>query len=483
MIAKHALFACVMGLTACAASAAPVAPNGDTGVGVIRVNAERVVPETRAEITLSFAPVVKQAAPAVVNIYTKKVVERRASPFAGDPFFERFFSDMFPAQRSRRRIENSLGSGVILDSGGIVVSNHHVVAGADEITVVLQDRREFQGRVIFADEDSDLAVVQLDEAADLPTLSLRDSDTLEVGDLVLAIGNPFGVGQTVTSGIVSGLARSGGARRGGSGLFIQTDAAINPGNSGGALVDMEGRLVGVNTAILSRSGGSNGIGFAVPANLVARVVNSAGQGQTELVRPWLGLDGQTVDGELASALGLLAPMGILIKDLHPESPLAAAGLKRGDVITDIDGAAVNTLQELDFRASTKPLGNRAEIGYLRDDTERAGSIALSAAPDTPPPDRRTLGRDEGLPGLTLVNVNPALIDELDLPVSMSGVLVLGSKGPARRVGVRSGDLLRRVDGSPVRSVAEAAAALTETRGDVVLDIERNGRTGQVRYRR
>ena len=250
---------------------------------ILRIDQQRVVPTTRSEITLSFAPVVKQTAPAVVNIYTKKVVQRRISPFMGDPFFERFFQDMFPrGPRQQRRIENSLGSGVIVDARGIVVSNHHVIARADEITVVLQDRREFSGKVIFADEESDLAVVQLSGAAGLPTLSLRDSDSLEVGDLVLAIGNPFGVGQTVTSGIVSGLGRSGGARARGAGVFIQTDAAINPGNSGGALVDMEGQLVGINTAILSRSGGSNGIGFAVPANLVARVVNSAPSGNGAL---------------------------------------------------------------------------------------------------------------------------------------------------------------------------------------------------------
>lgn len=483
MLSNRGVVARILTVIVCAVLATPGTANTAEAPRVILTNAERVVPETRSEITLSFAPVVKQTAPAVVNIYTKKVVQRRASPFAGDPFFERFFKDMFPAQRTRRRIENSLGSGVILDPSGIVVSNHHVVAGADEITVVLQDRREFQGKVIFADEESDLAVVQLDEASDLPTLTLRDSDTLEVGDLVLAIGNPFGVGQTVTSGIVSGLARNAGGRRLGSGLFIQTDAAINPGNSGGALVDMEGRLVGVNTAILSRSGGSNGIGFAVPANLVARVVGSARQGQTELVRPWLGLDGQEVDGELAAALGLFTPMGILIEELHPESPLASAGLRRGDIITKIDDAPINTADELDFRAATKQLGSGVTLGYLRGGEKQIVSIELNAAPERPKRDLRTLQHGDGLPGITIVNVNPALIEELDLPVSMSGVLVLASKGPARRIGVRAGDLLERVDGTPVLSVSDALSALKNAQGDVVLDIERDGRTGQVRYRR
>lgn len=443
----------------------------------------RVVPQTQAEITLSFAPVVKQTAPAVVNIYTKKIVERRASPFAGDPFFERFFNDMFPQGQSERRIENSLGSGVILDPAGIVVSNHHVVGEADEITIVLQDRREYSGKVILADEESDLAVVQLDGARDLPTLTLRDSDTLEVGDLVLAIGNPFGVGQTVTSGIISGLARSRGTRGRGSGVFIQTDAAINPGNSGGALVDMQGRLVGVNTAILSRSGGSNGIGFAVPANLVATVVRSAQSGANALVRPWFGIDGQEVTGELADALDLDTPRGLVIEELHPESPLAEEGLRRGDVLLSFEGAPINTLQELEFRAATQGIGKKVEILYLRDGGEATTRVNLAAAVEQPPRDRHDLERGDGLPGLSVININPAVIDQLGLPVTAQGVLVIGARGPARRVGMRRGDFVRRVDGSTVGSVQELIAALSQTSGDTVLGIERRGRVGQIRYRR
>ena len=381
-------------VAACAMTAAPVpAP---APLPLIKANEIRVVPQTRSDITFSFSPVVKQAAPAVVNIYTKKIVQRRASPFVGDPFFERFFQDMFPkGSRTQRRIENSLGSGVILDASGIVVSNHHVVAGADQITVVLQDRREFQGRVIFADKESDLAVVQLENARDLPTLSLRDSDTLEVGDLVLAIGNPFGVGQTVTSGIVSALARSRQAQRGGTGVFIQTDAPINPGNSGGALVDMEGRLVGINTAILSRSGGSNGIGFAVPANLVAKVVQAARSGQTALVRPWLGVNARSVDGEIAASLGLDAPKGVLVQALHPDSPLAKAGVKRGDIILKADGAAINTIQEFEFRAATKSLGQSLSVDYLRSSETRSARIRLMAPPTKPAANERTLGNGAG----------------------------------------------------------------------------------------
>ena len=467
-------------LAACAMSAPQEGPDAGA-VPLVRVDAQRTVPQTQSEITLSFAPIVKQAAPAVVNIYTKKIIQRRASPFAGDPFFDQFFKDMFPGGGLQRRIENSLGSGVIIDSSGVVVSNHHVVGDADEITVVLQDRREFQGRVILADKESDLAVVQLEGASGLPTLALRDSDTLEVGDLVLAIGNPFGVGQTVTSGIVSGLARTSGAR--GSGFFIQTDAAINPGNSGGALVDMEGRLVGVNTAILSRSGGSNGIGFAVPANLVATVINTARSGQSRLVRPWFGLSGQGVDGELASALGMDTPRGIAIEDLHRASPLREVGLDRGDVIVAVDGHDVNTMEELDFRTATKPLGKRVSVVYVREGVKNETSVSLAAAPEEPARDRRVLNKNDGMPGLAVINANPAVIDEFDLPVSSSGVLVLNAQGPARRVGLRRGDFILEVDGKEVATVDALVRALKSTSGDTVLEVERRGRSGQIRYRR
>ncbi|MBT31166.1 MAG: serine protease, partial [Thalassobius sp.] len=217
------------------------------------------------EIQLGFAPLVKQAAPAVVNIYAKRIVAERSSPFQNDPFFRQFFGNL---GQPRQRVQNSLGSGVILSGDGIVVTNYHVVGEATEIRVVLTDRREFDAQVMLSDQESDLAVLQLEGAEDMPHLTLRDSDRVEVGELVLAIGNPFGVGQTVSSGIVSGLARSGAAVGSARGYFLQTDAAINPGNSGGALIDVNGRLIGVNTRILTRSGGSNGIGFAIPANLV-----------------------------------------------------------------------------------------------------------------------------------------------------------------------------------------------------------------------
>ena len=410
------------------------------------------VPDSQAEISLGFVPVVRQAAPAVVSIYTRKVVERRASPFAGDPFFERLFGDLFAGGPTRRRIENSLGSGVIVDAAGIVVSNYHVVGGADEITVVLTDRREFEGRVILADKEADLAIVELEGAGDLPALELRDSDTLEVGELVLAIGNPFGIGQTVTSGIVSGLARSGapGGRK--HGYFIQTDAAINPGNSGGALVDMAGRLIGVNTSIISRSGGSNGIGFAVPSNLVARVIAAARDGATAFDRPWLGLRTQPVTGEIAEALGLERPAGILVDQLHPESAFAEAGIETGDVLLTIDGEEVNAPAELAFRTATLGTGREAELRYLRGGTERAVSVALAAAPDRPDRDRTVLQNPRHLRGLTVMNVNPAVIDQYRLPLASAGILVAAVGGRSKRSGLRPGDLILAVNGHPLSDV-------------------------------
>ncbi|MEM7507046.1 MAG: Do family serine endopeptidase [Pseudomonadota bacterium] len=433
------------------------------------------VPQSQGQITLSFAPVVKQAAPAVVNIYTKKVVRRR-TPFDDDPFFRQFFGDFFPEQ-NRTRIENSLGSGVIVDPAGVVVSNHHVVGGADEITVVLNDRREFTAEVIFSDEESDLAVLQLDAAAGLPSLELRNSDTLEVGDLVLAIGNPFGVGQTVTSGIISALARPGGARNRGRGYFIQTDAPINPGNSGGALVDMTGRLVGVNTAIVSRSGGSNGIGFAVPANLVARVIESANEGQTMLERPWLGLRGQSVTGELAEALGILVPRGILVDQLHPDSQFARAGLASGDILTAIEGEDVNSPRELAFRVATLGTGRSARVSYLRDGSTDEVVVDLQSAPDQPA--RAELTVEAGrLAGLTVSTINPAVIEERALPLSARGLLVTQVRGPARRAGLKPGDILMAVDGTEVAQSRDLPALITKPR--MVLELQRGGKRGTIR---
>src|SRR5215469_265713 len=279
----------------------------------------QTAPRSREAIRLSFAPIVKQAAPAVVNVFSRRVVRTSASPFADDPFFRRFFGDRSPFGIPQERVQNSLGSGVVIDPDGIIVTNHHVIQEGQEITVVLSDRREFEAKVLRSDERTDLAVLKIDPKGErLPTLEIGDSDALQVGDLVLAIGNPFGVGQTVTSGIVSAVARTN------IGIsdyrfFIQTDAAINPGNSGGALVSMDGRLVGINTAIFARDGGGSiGIGFAIPANMVRSVI--ANLNGDKIVRPWFGASGQNVTADIANSLGLPHPTGVLLADVYPGSP-------------------------------------------------------------------------------------------------------------------------------------------------------------------
>ncbi|HCX67686.1 MAG TPA: serine protease, partial [Rhodobiaceae bacterium] len=315
----------------------------------VRAETLRQVPSSQAQVELSYAPVVKRVAPAVVNVYTKRVVKESArSPFFNDPFFQQFFGNRFSFGVPRERVQQSLGSGVIVDPSGLIVTNFHVIKGGEQFTVALSDRREFEAELVLADERTDLAVLRIDVGKQkLPYLTFRNSDAVEVGDIVLAIGNPFGVGQTVTSGIVSALART---HVGASDyqFFIQTDAAINPGNSGGALVTMDGRLIGINSAIYSQTGGSIGIGFAIPSNMVESVVASARDGG-RVKRPWFGAALQPVDNELAQSLGLDRPGGSLIRDIYKGGPAAKAGLKVGDVIRAVDGFEVEDPQAVRYR--------------------------------------------------------------------------------------------------------------------------------------
>ncbi len=441
--------------------------------------AETRVPQSPAEISLSFAPLVKQAAPAVVNIYAKRIVNVRASPFSNDPFFQNLFRDFGAPQQ---RVENSLGSGVILAADGIVVTNYHVVGDATDIRVVLSDRREFAGRVLLADEESDLAVLQLDNATDMPALALRDSDTVEVGELVLAIGNPFGVGQTVSSGIVSGLARSGTAMGNARGYFIQTDAPINPGNSGGALVDINGQLIGINTSILSRSGGSNGIGFAIPSALVAQFVAQAQAGNTRFERPWAGVTGQSVTADMTEVLGLDRPGGIILSEFHPASPLKAAGLQSGDVITAVDGAPVNTPAEMIYRMSVAGLGAQAIVTRLRDGKASEVRLDLIAPPDDPPRSTLQTGRGSAIPGLVLEQVNPAVIAEYGLPLMADGVVVADPGEIGARIGLRPGDILRVINRAGVTTPADATDQLDGLRGRVGLRVQRGNQLISLRFR-
>ena len=443
--------------------------------------AEPHVPQSHAQIALSFAPVVRQATPAVVNIHSRRTVQGRAHPFADDPFFAPFFRDF---GRPVPRAETALGSGVIVGAEGLVVTNTHVVAGAQEIRVSLADRREFDAELVMADEASDLALLRLIGAQDLPEpLALRDSDAVEVGELVLAIGNPFGLGQTVSMGIVSGLARSGLALGDGRGYFLQTDAAINPGNSGGALVDGAGRLIGINTAILSRSGGFQGIGFAVPANLVAQMLAQAQQGATRFTRPWAGASAQPLDPALAEGFGLDRPQGVVLTELHPAGPFAAAGLRPGDVILALDGAPVDSPAELHFRLSAAGLDGTATLTVLTDATRRDLAVTLAPPPDTPPRAPRRLGQGSLFAGSTAETVNPAVIAETGLPLATTGVHLPSLGDTALRAGLRPGDVILAVNGISVTDAEALELATPARRGQLwEITLLRDTRRLSLRFR-
>ncbi|MGE3148568.1 MAG: DegQ family serine endoprotease [Pseudorhodoplanes sp.] len=406
----------------------------------------RVVPGSAAELRLSYAPIVKRVAPAVVNVYAAKVVRNR-NPLMDDPMFRQFFG--IPGA-PRDQVQRSLGSGVIVDAGGFVITNNHVIEGADEVKLSLADKREFEAEIVLKDARTDLAVLKIKDARDrFPALEFGNSDETQVGDVVLAIGNPFGVGQTVTHGIVSAVART---QVGISDyqFFIQTDAAINPGNSGGPLVDMSGRIVGINTAIFSRSGGSQGIGFAIPANMVRVVVASAKGGGTAVRRPWLGAKLQAITADIADGLGLKRATGVLVASVTAGSPAARAGLKSGDVIVSVDGQEVDDPNAFDYRLGTKPIGGNAQLGIVRSGKELVAMVALQAAPDVPREEIVLKGRSPFL-GAKVGNLSPALADELRLDPSAEGVVILdvGNGSPAQRFGFRRGDVVVSVNGEQV----------------------------------
>ncbi|MGQ0742605.1 MAG: DegQ family serine endoprotease [Alphaproteobacteria bacterium] len=417
----------------------------------------RAVPQSMAQLQLSFAPVVAKVAPSVVNVYSRRVVRQ---PLFNDPFF-RFFGQQGPMAQ---RVQRSLGSGVIVRPDGVILTNNHVIRDAQEITVALPDRREFPARVILADKRTDLAVLKIDVRGErLPALSFGDSDQTQVGDLVLAIGDPYGVGQTVTSGIVSALART---QVGASDyqFFIQTDAAINPGNSGGALVTMDGRLVGINAAIYSQTGGNVGIGFAVPSNMARLVVEGALGGGIK--RPWFGADGQAVTSEIARSLGLSRPQGVVIANIYPGSPAAQGGLAKGDVVTAIDEFPVNSPPALRYRVATMRPGDTATIKFIRGGAERQANVQLATPPETPPRNTTTITGENPMQGAKVANLSPALADELQLNVLEKGVVVLSVEAgsTAARFGFRQGDIVRQVNGAHVVTVSGLKTALESQRG-------------------
>ncbi len=440
--------------------------------------AKDTVPKSETEIKLSFVPLVKQAAPAVVNIYAKRIIEERRSPFSRDPFFRDFFRNFGQLQP---RVQNSLGSGVILSADGYVVSNYHVVGGATDIRVVLNDGREISGNVILSDQESDLAVLKLNSDEVLPYLELRKSDTVEVGELVLAIGNPFGVGQTVTNGIISGLARTGIASGSAKGYFLQTDAPINPGNSGGALIDISGALIGVNTSILSRSGGSNGIGFAIPADLVGQFLIQAKEGRTSFIRPWAGMRGQPITFEMAASLGLPAMSGMIISELHELSPFSLAGIQVGDIITKVDGLDINSPEEMLYRMSVGGIGTTVDVSYFSKGTIKSLKIDLVEMPNVKA-EQVTLGPKFIFLDLHISELTPEFQSKFGLSFSSKGLVVLDPGRIAGRLGLRSGDLLQEINGKSVETVDEAMSSIGSLKGTGSITIRRSGRRISLRFR-
>ncbi|OYQ36103.1 serine protease [Sandarakinorhabdus cyanobacteriorum] len=407
----------------------------------------RAVPAA-GQVALSFAPVVKAAAPAVVNIYTA-TVDRRPRNF-NEEFMQRFFGGA-PVQP---RVSQSLGSGVIVGADGLIITNNHVVEGADQILVSLADRREFKAKVLFADPRLDLALLKVEtEGAALPVIRMADSDRVEVGDVTVAIGNPFGVGQTVTTGIVSAVARTGIGVSDWQ-FFIQTDAAINPGNSGGALLDAQGRLIGVPTAIFSRSGGSNGIGFAIPSKMVRVFLNAADKGK--LVSGWIGVEGEPLTADTARQLGLDRPGGLLVTAVVPGSPGARAGIAVGDVLKSVDGKEVANGGQLRYSLATEGVGKALAVRIWRDRAERTVNVTLAAPPENPPRSLTKLSGRSILTGVTLGNLSPAYAQELGAGLPEQGVVVVAidANAPAARF-LRPGALIETLGGQPVKSVADA----------------------------
>jgi serine protease Do len=418
------------------------------------------VPQSRSDIAMSFSPVVKKVSPAVVNIYTRRRVQVADTPMQRDPFFSQLFGKGFNfGGRTKEQVVSSLGSGVIVKPDGLVVTSHHVIKDAQQVTVVLSDKREFEAKLVLKDAQSDLAFLRINPEGALPFVEIRDSDGLEVGDLVLAVGNPFGIGQTVTSGIISALARKA-AGVSDYQFFIQTDAAINPGNSGGALVDMNGQLIGINTAIYSKTGGSVGIGFAIPSNMVRSLMNSDVQ-DGRVVRPWLGVNVQPVTAEIAESVGMPSREGAIIRKISAGSPALAAGLKVGDVIISVNGTPVSTDQEINYRLALSRLGEQARIGVLHDGKREEIMVKLAGPPENPKRDLRTLIGIHPLNGFTVANLSPALCTELGIDdETRTGVIVLAGSNTTIASTIAAGSVILQVNGTKVESTMQLEKILS-----------------------
>ncbi|HEY7669143.1 MAG TPA: Do family serine endopeptidase [Hyphomicrobium sp.] len=438
----------------------------------------REPPPSSAALQYSYAPIVKKAAPAVVNVYVRSRVRTFASPFANDPFFQHFFEGF---GLPRERIQSSLGSGVIISPDGVIVTNTHVVKGGSEteIRVALADKREFDAKIVAQDDKTDLAVLKIEGAnGSFPFLEFADSDQLEVGDIVLAIGNPFGVGQTVTSGIISALTRTEMAQSE-TQVFIQTDAAINPGNSGGALVDMTGRLVGINTMIFSQTGGSVGIGFAIPSNLVRLFADNAMAGR-KIERPWIGAQLETVTRDMAQNLGLERISGAVVVRLTEGGPAHLAGLVLGDVIVAVDGFEVGDAHSVHYRMTTRGIGNTSRLQVIRKRKVIEITLPLAAAPKPGPDDVRNLSGNHPFDGARVSNILPSVADELNISDTEGVVIVaVRSGGIAARLGFQPGDVILKVGDTKIADVVTLDKITREPQRTWRISISRGGRVMQL----
>jgi Do/DeqQ family serine protease len=443
---------------------AGIVPGGEAGA--------QQLPTSRDSLQFSYAPLVKKVSPAVVNIYTATTTRapqrRMPFPFPGMP------------QEGSNRVQNALGSGVVVKPDGLIVTNAHVVRGADEIRVVLADRREFDAKILAQDERYDLALLRIDTAGEkFPFLELRDSDSIEVGDVVMAIGNPFGLNQTVTSGIISAVARSAGGVNDSS-FFLQTDAAINPGNSGGALVSLDGRLIGINTAIYSQTGGSVGIGFATPSNIVARMIDTGSAGG-RIVRPWLGISMQPVTADLATGLNLPRPAGLVVKEVFPGGPGEKAQIKRNDVIVGLRDQPIDDEATMRFRLSTLGVGETVPIKVIRAGRELVLQLPLAAPPEDPPREKSALDGRQPLSGATVVNLSPAMAEELGLIEWKPGVAVIEVKaGSYAARFLRVNDMVIAINGKEVKDVTDLKTRIAA--GVSSLSVGREGMVSTIQFR-
>jgi serine protease Do len=458
----------------------PVLGHAVLGAPKVSVHvAENAAPVSLGDFKNGFSSVLSPALPAVVNISSTKIVknpQQNVPDIFNDPLFRQFFGNQFPQQNPGPEREEGLGSGVIVNPDGYILTNNHVVEGASDVEVFTQDRRRFKAKVIGTDARTDVAVLKID-ASGLPTLTLSDSSKLKVGDVVFAIGQPFGIGETATMGIVSATGRGLGGAIEHYEDFIQTDAAVNPGNSGGALIDLHGDLVGINTAIISGGGGNQGVGFAIPINMARNVMDQIVE-HGKVIRGYMGVAIQPVSPDIARAFGLPHGGGALISDVTADSPAAKAGLQRGDIVLQLNGQPVTGPDDLSVRISEMAPGSSAHLQIFRNGESKDLDVSLGELPEKAPAAQNNEQAPAVLKGMQVQNITPEIARQLKLPSSTTGVVVteVAPSSPADVAGIQRGDVIQEVNRKPVRNSGEFEQALRATGNQAVLLLLNRGGT-------